>query len=101
MCSLAARLAAAKARSGLSVSVCLPARDEEATVGHTVATVRRTLMEHVHLVDEVIVIDDGSTDATAEAAALGGRHRLRGRPTSSPTCPPAPARATRSGSRCT
>ena len=70
--SLAARLAAAKARSGLSVSVCLPARDEEATVGHTVATVRRTLMEHVQLVDEVIVIDDGSTDATAEAAAWEG-----------------------------
>jgi glucosyl-3-phosphoglycerate synthase len=70
--SLAARLAAAKARSGLSVSVCLPARDEEATVGHTVATVRRTLMEHIPLVDEVIVIDDGSTDATAEAAAWEG-----------------------------
>lgn len=70
--SLAGRLAAEKARSGLSVSVCIPARDEEATVGHTVATVRRTLMEHVSLVDEVIVIDDGSTDATAEAAAWEG-----------------------------
>jgi glucosyl-3-phosphoglycerate synthase len=72
--SLAARLAAAKARAGLSVSVCLPARDEEATVGHTVATVRRTLMEHVPLVDEVIVIDDNSADATAEAAAWEGAH---------------------------
>jgi glucosyl-3-phosphoglycerate synthase len=70
--SLAARLATAKAKAGVSVSVCLPARDEEATVGHTVATVRRTLMEHVPLVDEVIVIDDGSEDATAEAAAWEG-----------------------------
>ena len=60
----AARLADLKAETGLSISVCLPARDEEATVGHIVATVRRTLMEATPLVDEVVVINDGSRDGT-------------------------------------
>ncbi len=58
----------AKARHGHTVSVCLPARDEEATVGRVVATVRRSLVERLHLVDEVVVMDDGSSDATADAA---------------------------------
>ena len=35
----------AKQRSGTTVSVCLPARNEEATVGQIVATVRRNLVE--------------------------------------------------------
>jgi glucosyl-3-phosphoglycerate synthase len=68
----AAELVRAKAARGLTVSVCLPARDEEATVGHIVATVRRTLMEEVELVDEVVVLDDGSTDATAAVASWEG-----------------------------
>jgi glucosyl-3-phosphoglycerate synthase len=58
----------AKANTGHTISVCLPARDEETTIGHIVGTVRRDLMEHVALVDELIVIDDGSTDDTAAAA---------------------------------
>jgi glucosyl-3-phosphoglycerate synthase len=69
-------LVARKADQGLRISVCLPARNEEATVGHIVATVRRTLMETVPLVDEVVVIDDRSTDATAEAAAWEGARVL-------------------------
>ena len=67
-----ADLVEAKAALGTRVSVCLPARNEEATVGQIVATVRRTLLERTRLVDEVVVIDDGSTDATAEVAAYDG-----------------------------
>jgi glucosyl-3-phosphoglycerate synthase len=65
-------LVAAKARNGTTISVCLPARNEEATVGAIVANVRRNLVDHAPLVDEVVVMDDGSTDATAEAAAWEG-----------------------------
>jgi glucosyl-3-phosphoglycerate synthase len=73
----AADLARRKEASGLSVSVCLPARDEEATAGHIISTVRRTLMEAVPLVDEVVLLDDGSTDATAEVASWEGARVVR------------------------
>jgi glucosyl-3-phosphoglycerate synthase len=65
-------LAQAKARQGLTVSVCLPARDEEATIGAIVTTIRHELMERVPLVDEVLVMDDGSVDGTARVAQIAG-----------------------------
>jgi glucosyl-3-phosphoglycerate synthase len=70
------QLVEAKARTGTTVSVCLPARNEETTVGQIVASVRRNLVEHAALVDEVVVIDDGSTDATTEAAKWEGARVL-------------------------
>lgn len=57
---------------GTSVSVVLPALDEERTVGEIVARIRTRLMEAVPLVDEIVVIDSGSTDRTAEVAAAAG-----------------------------
>ncbi len=71
-----AALVEAKQASGATISVCLPARNEEATVGQIVATVRRNLVEHAPLVDEVVVMDDGSTDATAEVASWEGARVL-------------------------
>jgi glucosyl-3-phosphoglycerate synthase len=65
-------LAKAKAREGLTVSVCIPARDEEATIAEIVTTIRDELVERLPLVDEVIVLDDGSLDATARVAARAG-----------------------------
>jgi glucosyl-3-phosphoglycerate synthase len=61
-----------RAKAGRRVSVVLPARDEEATVGVIVERIRRDLVETVPLVDELVVIDSDSTDATAERAAAAG-----------------------------
>ncbi|MFF1420772.1 glucosyl-3-phosphoglycerate synthase [Streptomyces sp. NPDC058280] len=66
------RLLVAKAMRGTTVSVVLPALDEEETVGEIVSVIRRELMEKVRLVDELVVIDSGSTDRTAEVAAAAG-----------------------------
>ena len=66
----AARVLAAK--RGRTVSLCLPARDEAMTVGQTVSAVRKALVEAVPVVDEILVVDDGSTDDTAEVAAAAG-----------------------------
>ena len=61
-----------EAKNGRFVSLCLPARDEATTVGPIVEAVIRDLVERVPLVDEVLVVDDGSVDATAEVAAEAG-----------------------------
>jgi glucosyl-3-phosphoglycerate synthase len=61
-----------RAKAGTVVSVCLPARNEEATIGPIVATVRQHLVDDARLVDEIVVIDDRSTDATAEVARSEG-----------------------------
>jgi len=54
------------------VSVVLPARDEAATIGPIVETIRHDLVEGVHLVDELLVVDDHSTDDTAAVATAAG-----------------------------
>ena len=59
-------------KAGQSVAVVLPARNESATVGDIVRTIRRDLVDSVGLVDEVVVMDSRSTDATAAVAAEAG-----------------------------
>ncbi|HXQ90189.1 MAG TPA: glycosyltransferase, partial [Acidimicrobiales bacterium] len=63
------------ARGGRRVAVCLPARDEAGTVGAIVSSVRHALTRSgggVDLVDDVVVVDDGSRDDTAAVARRGG-----------------------------
>ncbi|MEU2112204.1 glucosyl-3-phosphoglycerate synthase [Streptomyces sp. NPDC019507] len=61
------------AKQDTTVSVVLPALNEEATVGEIVTVIRRELMtDAVPLVDELVVVDSGSTDRTAEVAARAG-----------------------------
>lgn len=63
-------LVARKADQGLTVSVVLPARDEEATVAAVVGAYRPLVA--AGLVDEVVVVDSLSRDRTAEVAAAAG-----------------------------
>lgn len=67
----------ALSKGGRRVTVCLPASDEAATVGSIVATVVAELVDDTGLVDEVLVVDDGSSDATA-AVARGAGARVVG-----------------------
>jgi glucosyl-3-phosphoglycerate synthase len=60
------------AKKGARISVVIPARDEEATIGAIVTTVRKKLVEQVPLVDEILVVDSRSTDATARIAHAAG-----------------------------
>jgi glucosyl-3-phosphoglycerate synthase len=54
------------------VSVCIPAHNEEATVGWVVHRLRRFLVDSLGLVDELLVIDDHSSDDTGLVAADAG-----------------------------
>lgn len=59
-------------KAGRRVSLVLPARDEAATIGRIVAVVREALVDRTGLLDEVLVVDSRSQDATAEVAAAAG-----------------------------
>mgnify|MGYP005848479047 CR=1 FL=1 len=65
-------LLALKQKQGLSISVGLPALNEEATVGNVISVLKKALMDDVPLVDEFVLIDSNSTDNTvAIAESLG------------------------------
>jgi len=64
------RIAAARARRGLGVSVCLPARECGQTVGEIVTALQSLREEGA--IDEIVVVDAGSADGTAAIARRAG-----------------------------
>ena len=58
----------------MKISVVIPALNEEGIVGKTVQSIPREKLEEMGLETEIIVVDNASTDNTAqEARAAGAR----------------------------
>ncbi|KPL77688.1 hypothetical protein ADN00_08755 [Ornatilinea apprima] len=63
------KLLALKQERGLTISVALPALNEEKTVGNVITCIQKNLMQDVPLLDELVLIDSDSEDRTREIAA--------------------------------
>ncbi|MBK8022870.1 MAG: glucosyl-3-phosphoglycerate synthase [Chloroflexi bacterium] len=61
-----------KQKQRLTISVVLPALNEEGTVGEVIDVLKRSLMDETPLVDEIVLIDSNSTDRTVEIALSKG-----------------------------
>lgn len=57
-----------KRKQGVTISLALPALNEQETVGKVITTIKRQLMEKIPLLDEIVLIDSDSTDNTREIA---------------------------------
>jgi glucosyl-3-phosphoglycerate synthase len=65
-----------KNASKTSISVVIPTLNEAATIGEVVRRAKKNLMDDAPLVDEIIVMDSRSTDATMEIARAAGARAL-------------------------
>jgi glucosyl-3-phosphoglycerate synthase len=79
------------AKAGRRVSVVLPALDEEATVGAIVGAIVPLTTGATPLVDELVVVDSGSTDRTVAVATAAGARVVR-RSDVLPHLPPVPGK---------
>lgn len=57
-----------KEKQGLTISLGLPALNEAETVGNIIRTVKAKLSDEFPLLNEIVLIDSGSTDDTARIA---------------------------------
>lgn len=65
-------LVRAKEEAGVTISLCIPTLNEEKTIGKEVIVLKSELIDRYPFVDEIAVIDSGSTDRTLEIAASYG-----------------------------
>jgi glucosyl-3-phosphoglycerate synthase len=61
-----------KEQQGIRISLCIPTLNEEKTIGKEVVIFRSELQQRYPLLDEIAVIDSGSSDRTLEVAASFG-----------------------------
>ena len=61
-----------KQKQGLTISLCMPTLNEEKTIGKEIVIFKSELMTRYPLLDEITVIDSGSTDKTREVAEAYG-----------------------------
>ncbi|MBN2532115.1 MAG: glucosyl-3-phosphoglycerate synthase [Spirochaetales bacterium] len=57
-----------KEKRKLKISLCFPTLNEEKTIGQSIVITKAELMDRFPLLDEIAVIDSGSTDRTCEIA---------------------------------
>jgi nucleotide-binding universal stress UspA family protein len=57
-----------KQKQGTTISLALPALNEEETIGNVIQTVKKALMDEVPLLDEILLVDSNSSDRTREIA---------------------------------
>jgi glycosyltransferase involved in cell wall biosynthesis len=62
------QLMALKQEQGSTISLALPSLNEEQTIGKVISTIKKSLMDDVHLLDEIVLIDSASTDNTRQIA---------------------------------
>ena len=66
------RLVELKKKRNLTISLCLPTLNEEKTIAKEIIIMKSELMLRYPLLDEIAVIDSGSTDQTREIAKSYG-----------------------------